>query len=114
MPHNILAALLASTLAVAAVSCRTAARRADAAPPAIPPGAGEPLIGDGEILTARALFIAKCAGCHKFYNPAGYSDGEWQRWFAKMSRKARLESGQEELLSRYLSVFRSTAQGPRS
>ncbi len=55
---------------------------------------------------------AMLAGCQsaapgKFYDPAGYSEGEWRTWMARMSRKARLKPEQQELLSRYLNGFRA-------
>jgi hypothetical protein len=60
-----------------------------------------------EIASAKQLYLAKCARCHKFYDPAAYADGEWRIWMAKMSKKARLKPDQEQLLSRYLQAFRS-------
>src|SRR6266436_2898975 len=60
---------------------------------------------------ARKLYIAKCARCHKFYDPAKYPEPEWQTWMAKMSKKAKLNAEQEELLSRYIEEnFRSLAR----
>lgn len=55
-----------------------------------------------EIEAARKIYVAKCAKCHKFYNPAKYSDEEWNKWMIKMSRKAKLKPQQQELLSRYI------------
>ncbi|MEP6663181.1 MAG: hypothetical protein ABJC04_05895 [Verrucomicrobiota bacterium] len=60
-----------------------------------------------EISSARKLYQNKCARCHKFYNPADYGDAEWSTWMRKMSKKARLKTEQEQLLSRYLEAFRS-------
>ncbi len=62
---------------------------------------------------AARLYTAKCARCHKFYDPAGYSDGEWRSWMARMSRKARLKPEQQELLSRYLDGFRAKRDAQR-
>jgi hypothetical protein len=45
--------------------------------------------------------------CHKSYEPAAYSDPEWNRWMLKMRKKAHLAPGQEKLLSRYLGAYRS-------
>ena len=57
---------------------------------------------------ARKLYVSKCAKCHKFYDPAKYSDEHWQRWMAKMSRKAKLKPEQEQMLSWYIEeTFRS-------
>jgi hypothetical protein len=61
-----------------------------------------------EVTAARDLYDIKCAKCHKFYNPADYSQSEWEMWMKKMSRKAKLKKPQEQLLSRYLQVFRDT------
>jgi hypothetical protein len=59
---------------------------------------------------ARAVYVTKCARCHKFYNPARYADAEWRDWMDKMSRKAGLKPAQKELLSRYLDVYRTAAK----
>jgi len=50
----------------------------------------------------RKLYVAKCAKCHKFYDPAKYSDEEWAKWMGKMSKKAKLKPEQEQMLSRYI------------
>jgi len=51
---------------------------------------------------ASALYALKCGRCHKFYDPAAYASDDWDMWFHKMSRKAKLEPAQEKLLSEYL------------
>jgi Dihaem cytochrome c. len=51
----------------------------------------------------QKLYVAKCAKCHKFYDPAKYSEADWQIWMTKMSKKAKLKPEQEEILSRYIS-----------
>jgi len=60
-----------------------------------------------ELTDARKLYNAKCAKCHKFYDPANYSDAAWHKWMTKMSRKSKLQPEQEELLSRFLDAFRT-------
>ena len=50
----------------------------------------------------QKLYVAKCAKCHKFYDPAKYSEADWQMWMSKMSKKAKLKPEQEEILSRYI------------
>ena len=64
-----------------------------------------------EVSDATKVYVAKCARCHKFYNPAEYSDADWHSWMTKMSRKARLKPDQQALLSRYLEAFRAAHQG---
>ncbi len=57
---------------------------------------------------ARKLYVAKCAKCHKFYDPAKYTESEWQMWMGKMSKKSKLNAEQHELLSNYIEeTFRS-------
>lgn len=51
---------------------------------------------------ARKLYVNKCAKCHKFYDPAKYSDAQWKIWMGKMSKKSKLTVEQEKLLSGYL------------
>jgi hypothetical protein len=50
----------------------------------------------------QKIYVAKCAKCHKFYDPAKYSEADWQMWMTKMSRKAKLKPEQEQVLSRYI------------
>lgn len=63
---------------------------------------------------ASDLYDLKCAKCHKFYEPAAYSQKEWDEWMRKMSRKSKLKPAQEELLTRYLNEFRATGTPSRS
>src|SRR5437773_3274570 len=71
-------------------------------------------VGGDETAAARKLYVAKCAKCHKFYDPAKYSDAEWTKWMAKMSKKSKLTTEQSEILSRYIdNTFRgSHKDGP--
>ena len=55
-----------------------------------------------ETASARKLYVAKCAKCHKFYDPKKYSDEEWHKWMRKMSKKSKLTPEQEALLSQYI------------
>ena len=55
-----------------------------------------------ETSAGRKLYILKCAKFHKLYNPAKYSDEEWGKWMIKMSRKAKLNSEQSQLISQYV------------
>lgn len=48
---------------------------------------------------ARKLYATKCAGCHKLYDPAGYTTADWNQWMQKMRRKARLSDQQIALLN---------------
>jgi hypothetical protein len=59
----------------------------------------------------RKLYVAKCAKCHKFYDPAKYSDAEWAMWMEKMGRKAKLKPDQQQILARYID---ETLRSPRN
>ena len=99
-------------VALALIGCRT--------PPASLPelgvsangreGEGHGPLSPAEVSQARQLYLNKCARCHKFYSPALYSEAEWPVWMHKMSRKAKLDPAQEELLSKYLDGFRAPRQ----
>lgn len=47
---------------------------------------------------ARQLYVRKCAACHKLYDPARYSEADWDKWLGKMQRKARLTDAQVDQL----------------
>jgi cytochrome c553 len=67
-------------------------------------GGGE--LTDQDLAAGRKLYVAKCAKCHKFYEPKGYSQPEWDRWMSLMSRKSKLKPAQEKELSDYLDAYR--------
>lgn len=69
-------------------------------------GAGGGGLSPRELSAARSLYVAKCAKCHKFHEPRGYSEGEWRSWMEKMNRKSRLKPDQAALLNRYLDDYR--------
>jgi hypothetical protein len=59
-----------------------------------------------EAASVRKLYVAKCAKCHKFYEPKNYTDADWEVWMGKMSRRSKLKADQEEALRRYLEDYR--------
>lgn len=69
------------------------------------PAAGEKL-SEKEFAAARKLSAVKCAKCHKFYEPADYSQADWAGWMEKMRRKSKLKPEQFDLLARYLEEVR--------
>ena len=79
--------------------------------------AGAVELSPADQANARKLYNTKCARCHKFYDPAKYSDAEWSGWMQKMNKKAKLKDAQVELLGRYLDGFRAattTKAGPEA
>jgi cytochrome c553 len=70
-------------------------------------GAGASELSLKDQAAARKVYVAKCAKCHKFYEPKNYSDEDWSKWMASMSRKSRLKPAQSELLNRYLEEYRA-------
>lgn len=63
-----------------------------------------------EAAAARQLCLVKCVKCHKFYEPADYTQADWAGWMEKMRRKSKLKPEQFDLLSRYLEEARVTGQ----
>jgi cytochrome c5 len=93
-------------LVMAGSGCETSARgaRSTAAPEPDPSRtAGLPA---AQVQTGKRIYEAKCARCHKFYNPADYDPAEWHSWMTKMSKKARLTAEDKSAVSRYLDLFR--------
>jgi cytochrome c553 len=60
-----------------------------------------------DIAAGRKLHVVKCAKCHKLHEPKDYSETDWRRWVASMSRKSKLTAAQEELLRWYLDEYRA-------
>jgi len=85
----------------------------------LPAGAEDSQSAAPNVMEAgRKLYTVKCARCHKFYDPAKYSDAKWREWMDKMSKKAKLKPDQKDILSEYLETFRTgtktnSSPGPR-
>jgi len=69
-------------------------------------------LSPGDIAAAKKLYNAKCAKCHKLYDPGDYAPKEWEDWMRKMGKKSKLKPPQYELLSRYLETFRTSSPAP--
>jgi hypothetical protein len=99
---------LPALLGMAMAGCATSGGHGSEAPLAeISARAEKGGFPDGDIPAASHLYALKCARCHKFYDPAQYSDEEWQLWMRKMSRKSKLQPSEDQLLSRYLGAARN-------
>lgn len=55
---------------------------------------------------ARKVYVAKCAKCHRFYDPKLYDDAAWADWMTKMARKSKLKASQTDSLTRYIDAYR--------
>jgi hypothetical protein len=104
----LLALLSGNALLLGLAGCQTTPA-GSTAPPPLPPG-GAAFISEADTAAGRTAYLNKCARCHKFHDPASYNDADWQKWFSKMSRKARLNPEDHELLSKYLGAFRSASK----
>jgi len=62
-----------------------------------------------DVHNATKLYTAKCARCHKFYEPSAYYGAEWRYWMRIMSKKSRLNPDDDQLLSRYLNAIRTNS-----
>ena len=60
-----------------------------------------------ELQAARKIYVAKCAKCHRFYEPTNYTEPDWQTWMEKMNKKSKIKGEQAALLNRYLDAYRA-------
>lgn len=60
-----------------------------------------------EIASAQKIYVAKCAKCHRFYEPTNYAESDWRTWMEKMNKKSKLKEEQASLLTRYLDAYRA-------
>ena len=74
---------------------------------AAPASASDSELSESEIKAARKTYVAKCAKCHKFYDPKNYGAVDWEKWMDSMSRKSKLKSGQDVVLRKYLEEYRA-------
>jgi hypothetical protein len=101
----LLAPLFGVVLLIGLAGCQTTPA-GSTAPPPIPPG-GAALISETDAANGRTLYLNKCAGCHKFHDPAGYNDADWHKWMNKMSRKAHLNPDDRQILEQFLRAYRT-------
>jgi hypothetical protein len=74
---------------------------------ALPIVGGEaPSLSDKELRDAKKLYVLKCAKCHKFYEPTGYSAEDWEMWMVKMIKKSHLKDKQARLVTEYAELIR--------
>lgn len=73
---------------------------------AVDPAASADELSAKEITAARKIYLAKCAKCHRFYEPTNYTEPAWRVWMEKMNAKSKLKPAQAELLNRYLDAYR--------
>src|ERR1043165_3512209 len=71
------------------------------------PAAG-PFAPAESVTAGRTVYLQKCARCHRFYDPAAYSEEDWSGWMRKMARKARLTPEQTTHVNQFLNSFRSS------
>lgn len=71
------------------------------------PAAGAEELTAKDIAAARKLYVAKCAKCHRFYEPTNYSEIDWHAWMEKMEKKSKLDADQRAQLHRYLDAYRA-------
>ncbi len=59
-----------------------------------------------ELAKAQKLYTAKCARCHRLYDPRRYDDENWEKWMGKMRKKSHLGEDQYTLLRSYTEQLR--------
>ena len=51
----------------------------------------------------RNLFVSKCNGCHKFYNPTEFTKAKWDSILIPMKSKAKLTEKEKTLILSWIS-----------
>lgn len=58
-----------------------------------------------QLNAGRALYVAKCTGCHSAHPPADFAASEWPAHVADMRTDAKLQPDEEASITRYLVTF---------
>ena len=77
------------------------------APVLVTAGPGTNELSARDLAEGRKIYVAKCAKCHRFYDPGNYSEANWQTWMQKMTQKSKLNRRQADLLNLYLDAYRA-------
>jgi hypothetical protein len=100
--HVIAVAVVLAFVARAETEDTPTVRRPQSAVSSAPSKADAVPAGNNKGAAAEQLYVSKCAKCHKFYDPAKYSDAQWARWMGKMGKKAKLSPEQQRELAGYI------------
>jgi mono/diheme cytochrome c family protein len=57
-----------------------------------------------DLSRGQDLFLSRCSSCHALPQPDGKTPDEWASVLGEMGAKAKLSSGDQELVLRYLSA----------
>src|SRR2546423_6035762 len=69
---------------------------------------------DSQYQLGRQLYLARCAKCHKLYDPTKYSDTDWHGWMVKMAKRSKFSPLQQQEVSRYIDEVIRKPAGPKS
>ena len=58
-----------------------------------------------ELTAARRFYLQKCGSCHRAYAPSRLSAEKWPAAVEKMVPKAKLNSGEKEIILRFLAAM---------
>ena len=103
----LLASIFGAMIILGSVGCRTAAASSSASAPPPLPASADGVLSPEQASAGRALYLNKCARCHKFYDPAKYKEADWNKWITKMNKKAKLKRDESEVIWKYLGAFRA-------
>ena len=54
------------------------------------------------------LYKNKCGSCHYLYRPNKFSEEKWKQKIPEMGKKAKLDSTQVQLITRYILTAKAT------
>lgn len=53
----------------------------------------------------REVYVDRCSGCHALFQPQRFPASKWQRMVGEMSKRAKLEGRDRDVILRYLVSF---------
>ena len=59
----------------------------------------------------RQTYAARCSGCHALHRPNELTPEQWSKRIHEMSKDARLQPGEEQLIANYLVTLSLRSQG---
>ena len=61
-----------------------------------------------QLTEGYTIYKNKCGSCHYLYRPDKYSEEKWKQEIPEMGEKAKLDSKQVELITRYILTAKET------
>ncbi|HXH17473.1 MAG TPA: hypothetical protein VNJ07_00190 [Chitinophagales bacterium] len=60
------------------------------------------------------LYVTKCSGCHRLYEPSEHTGEQWRKLLPEMAERAKLNDEEQDLIYKYLMTMTESSAGEKN